>query len=220
MHFKFQPHTVPVSLLTSHHGVGPLTVPTLVKGMSRQLKGFMSIAHLLQFLHSNPTCPRLFARVYELGDTSSISRISHLHLVALSIEADDVGLVLDALRLPALEYLQLVYPNSTPQSGMLPKGSLFDFVAKSGARLRCLRIFGSIYDYQGVSHDDQFETVTKLQDLEELWLYNGVEDCVEGYVSDIVGKRREAVTGRCSTGAEESEAVCIFSIHMEYFSCS
>lgn len=162
--------------------------------MSTQLRGFMSITELLQFLHCNPTCSRLIARVYELGDTSSISRFSHPHLVALSIEADDVGSVLDALRLPALEYLQLAYPNSTPESGILPKSNLFEFVTKSSARLRSLRIYGSIYDHQGVSKDDQLETMTKLKYLEEFWLYNGVEDCIDTYICGILRKRREVIT--------------------------
>lgn len=166
-----------------------------IEGMDAQteLKGFMSLRGLFEFLESNPNRTRLVTRIYELGDISFISCFTHLNLLTLWIAADDMDPILMALsnlRLPRLLCLRLIYPNSTPPAGILPKSSLVKFVVQSGAKLHSLRIRGSIYNPQaGPSKGDQVEIVTTLEYLRTLFLDNGVEDVVDAGVSKVLRMR-------------------------------
>lgn len=155
-------------------------------------QGFMSVAELIHFLGRNPMSRKLIARVYELGDTSIITPFHHLHLTGLSIEADNMGPILDALTLPSLEELRLIYPNGTPESGILPKHKILSLVAKSNARLRSLTVVTRIYGQQGISKEDQLEVVTKLTFLQYFWASDGLVDLVvHDDVCGILSRRRE-----------------------------
>lgn len=158
-----------------------------------QPKGFMSLRDFIEFLERNPTRTLLAVHVYELGDMSFISRFTHHHLAALWVAADNMDPILSALsdiRLPRLKWLRLLYPNSTPPAGLLPKSSLVNFVVQSKVELLSLRIRGSIHNPQAVpSKEDQVEIMTKLEYLRTLFLENGVEDVVDADVSQVLRMR-------------------------------